>query len=33
LKRNEATLFPVTFRLLGDPSYSDAYGKIVDRLN
>lgn len=32
LRRNEATLFPVTFRLLGDPTYSDAYGRIVDRV-
>lgn len=32
LRRNEATLFPVTFRLLGDPRYSDAYGRIVDRV-
>jgi hypothetical protein len=32
LRRNEATVFPVTFRLLGDPRYSDTYGRIVDRL-
>jgi hypothetical protein len=32
LSRNESTRFPVTFRLLSDPDYSDAYGKIVDRV-
>lgn len=32
LTRNEATRFPVTFRLLGDPRYSDTYGRIVDRI-
>lgn len=32
LSRNESTRFPVTFRLLSDPNYSDAYGKIVDRV-
>jgi len=32
LSRNESTRFPVTFRLLSDPSYTDAYGKIVDRV-
>lgn len=31
LRRAEATLFPVTFRLLGDPAYSGAeYGYIED---
>lgn len=31
LRRAEATLFPVTFRLLGDPSYSGSeYGYIED---
>lgn len=30
-KRNEATFFPVTFRLLPLASTSNAYGKIVDR--
>lgn len=32
LSRNESTRFPVTFRLLSDPTYTDAYGKIVDRV-
>jgi hypothetical protein len=31
LKRNEATMFPVTFRLLPVSTYSNSYGKIVDR--
>ena len=31
VKRNEATFFPVTFRLLPLASTSNAYGKIVDR--
>lgn len=31
LKRQEATFFPVTFRLLPVASTSNAYGKIVDR--
>lgn len=32
-RRNEATMFPVAFRLLPDPAYSGAeYGIIVDRL-
>jgi hypothetical protein len=31
LKRGEATMFPVSFRVLGDPSYSAAeYGFIQD---
>lgn len=31
LKKNEATVFPVSFRLLPDPSYSGSeYGTIVD---
>jgi hypothetical protein len=33
LRRNEATVFPVTFRLLSDSRYSSGtYGKIVDRV-
>jgi len=31
IKRNEATVFPVSFRLLPLASTSNAYGKIVDR--
>lgn len=33
LRKTEATTFPVSFRLLPDPSYEDSqYGKIVDRV-
>jgi hypothetical protein len=32
LRRTEATVFPVSFRLLPDPAYSGSeYGKIIDR--
>jgi hypothetical protein len=32
-RRNEATVFPVSFRLLPDPAFSGAeYGIIVDRI-